>query len=171
MSLGKLNAKSMKRIELTQGKIALVDDCDFDTISKYKWYAVHYKKIWYAERMSTLPSGRRCTIRMHRQILGLSYKDGNYVDHINHNGLDNRKNNLRICTQTYNCYNKRHQESKSSSFQGVSWCNKRRRWRACITYKNKQKFLGYFDVEKDAAEAYNIAAEKCFGAFASLNQL
>jgi len=161
----------MKRIELTQGQFALVDDADYKEISKYKWYAVRYKKIWYAERMGRTPFGRRYVIRMHRQILGLAYKDSNYIDHRNHNGLDNQRINLRVCTQSQNCYNKRHQESKTSSFQGVSWCNKRLQWRACITYKNKQTFLGYFDFEENAAEAYNKAAKKCFGEFACLNQL
>ena len=154
----------MKQIELTQNKVTLVDDADYEELSKYKWYAVCYKKIWYAERME-----KRKVIRMHRQILGLGYKDGKYVDHKNHNGLDNRRHNLRICTQTQNCYNKRHQESKSSGFQGVSWCNRRLQWRACITYKNRQKFLGYFDFEELAANAYNIAAQQFFGEFACLN--
>jgi hypothetical protein len=161
----------MKQIKLTQGKVALVDDSDFEKIANYKWYASKYKKIWYAERTGRTPSGRRYTIRMHRQILGLQYRDGFQIDHRNRNGLDNQRINLRVCTQTENCYNKKHQESKSSTFQGVSWCNTRFQWRACITYKNKQKFLGYFDFEEDAAEVYNIAAEKCFGEFASLNRL
>ena len=159
----------MKQIKLTQGKVALVDDSDYEELSKYKWYASRYKNIWYAERMGKLVSGKKCVIRMHRQILNLTYKDNKYVDHRNHNGLDNQKNNLRVCSQAQNCYSKRHQNSKTSVFKGVSLCNKKRRWRASITYKNKHKFLGYFDIEIDAAKAYNEAAKEYFGEFAYLN--
>ena len=171
MSLGQLNVKNMKQIKLTQGKIALVDDSDYVELSKYKWYASKYKNIWYAERMDKLPSGKRCVIRMHRQIFRLIYKDNKYVDHRNHNGLDNQKNNLRVCMQAQNCYNKRHQNSKTSEFKGVSWCNVKMRWRASITYKNKHKFLGYFDLEAGAALAYNKAAKNYFGEFAYLNKV
>lgn len=161
----------MKQIKLTQGKVALVDDADYEELSEYKWYASKYKNIWYAERMGRTSWGKRYVIRMHRQILGLNYKDNNYVDHWNHNGLDNRRQNLRVCTQTQNCYNKRHQHQKSSGFQGVSWCDRQLQWRASITYKNSHKFLGYFDFEEEAAKAYNKAAEESFGEFASLNNM
>lgn len=160
----------MKRISLTQGKYAFIDDSDYDTVYHYKWHASFVKGVWYAERTHRY-GNKRYTIRMHRQILGLKHKDGKAVDHRDGNGLNNCRDNLRECSQTQNCYNKKHGGGTSSLYKGVCWCNTRCRWRGYITYRGSHHFLGYFEKEIDAAKTYNEAALYYFGDFANLNSI
>jgi hypothetical protein len=106
---------------------------------------------------------------MHREILGLKYGDPRQCDHRNHNGLDNQRDNLRICTCAQNQYNQVPQRNRSSAFKGVDWrrdCNK---WRAKIQINCRRIHLGNFESEIEAAYAYNRAAVKYFGEFASIN--
>jgi hypothetical protein len=100
---------------------------------------------------------------MHRLIMNAPI--GYDVDHINHNGLDNRRCNLRVCTRTQNQANSKPRK-KSSKYKGVSWSNSENKWRAFIRINGKGKTIGRFDSELDAAEAYNNEAKKCFGEFA-----
>ena len=93
----------MKKIELTQGKFALVDDEDFEWLNQWKWYANHLGYTWYVVR-SVRYDNEVKAILMHRSILNA--KIGEEIDHINHNGLDNRKKNLRICTRSQNNMNR-----------------------------------------------------------------
>jgi hypothetical protein len=105
---------------------------------------------------------------MHREILN---PPGHLmVDHINHNGLDNRKANLRLATCAQNSYNRRQgRKNKSSKYTGVSWKQWTKKWAAIICYKKKNIIVGYFENEIQAAKAYDKAAKKYHGEFASLN--
>lgn len=105
--------------------------------------------------------------RLHRIITNA--KPGEYVDHINGNTFDNRKCNLRICTNTGNSRNKSIQKNNKSGYKGVSWNKQRNKWYSCICVNNKTKSLGKFNTKEEAAEAYNKAAMKYYGEFARLN--
>ena len=160
----------MKEIILTQGMVSLVDDIDYDFLNQFKWSARKaHTGDFYAIRNSLSENGKRHTIYMSRQILGLEIKDIRQTDHINQNTLDNRRGNVRICTHQQNNRNRKSFSNTTSQFKGVHWEKQRGKWRAQITMNGKHKHLGYFDFEIDAAEAYNVVAEKCFGEFACLN--
>ncbi len=105
---------------------------------------------------------------MHRMVMGV--EDGRLVDHANHNGLDNRRTNLRIATWTENCWNKRKPISDSSSrFKGVMWDKRRGTWHVMIGHNGRKIFIGYFDDEEEAARAYDVKAKELYGEFAALN--
>jgi len=153
----------MKRIPLTQGKCAIVDDDDYKTLSQYKWYALHdiQAEHWTAVRMNKDKPKRR-TIYMHRQIINTPL--GMETDHINHNGLDNRKCNLRVCTRAENMQNRRPERNCTSVFKGVTW--QKGKWKAQIICNKKHYYLGCFENELDAAHAYIEKAKQLHGAFA-----
>lgn len=153
----------MQKIPLTQDKIALVDTEDFERINPHKWCAFKHGNSWYAIRRvgGTM-------IYMHREILGLAVNSGSITDHVNGNGLDNRKSNLRLCSVKENVRNQ-HTTSGFSQYKGVSWHKQRNRWRATIMVNRKQKHLGLFGREDIAALAYDMAAVREFGEFACLN--
>ena len=158
----------MKKIPLTQGKVALVDDEDYEWLSQWKWNAYRDKGVWYAKRQDW-NGGKERTIRMHREILGL--KDPEVpVDHRNHDGLDNQKSNLREASGNKNQSNMRKQADRSSRYKGVSWRKDNSKWAAYIRNDGHLFHLGYFANEEDAAQAYNRAAIICFGEFAELNK-
>jgi HNH endonuclease/AP2 domain len=162
---------NMKNIELTQGQIALVDDDEFEVLSQTKWYA-RWNKItqsFYALRNARRDDGSRYKIYMHRQIAGdISGMD---VDHVNHNTLDNRGVNLRLCTRAQNGANYRRVRSNSTSgYRGVSWHKLLQKWRAYIYVYGKQFNLGYFDDIADAVAARSVAARKYHGEFAVMDE-
>ncbi len=150
-------------IKLTQGKYAKVDPQDYEKLSQYNWFAVNGTHTFYARR-----NMKGKSTEMHRQIM--NYPSGLFVDHENHDGLDNRRANLRIATHAENSRNRKKQAGKySSKYKGIylaKWANK---WRAAIYHNGKCIQLGYFDNEVDAAKAYDNAAKLLFGKFASLN--
>jgi len=160
----------VKKIGLTQGKYALVDDEDFEKLNQYNWHANRCSsKNWYATRMWKERDDKPTTESMHRQIMGAP--DNMQVDHINHNGLDNRKCNLRLCTRSQNAYNRKPRPDCSSQYKGVSFHKRYKKWEAYIRVKGKLNHLGSFDDEIDAAQAYNEAAREHFGEFAYLNDV
>lgn len=150
----------MKRISLTQGKYALVDDKDFAVLSEYPW---HYSQ-GYAARMSPKPQRK---IFLHRSIL--MPPNGMFIDHINGDSLDNRRENLRICTRAENQHNQKILGRSTSGFKGVSWHKRIKKWNVKIRVAMKDVHLGYFTEKVEAARAYNEGAKKYYGAFACLN--
>lgn len=161
----------MKEIELTQGKVAIVDDKDFGWLNKWKWYAHGKGNLYYARRNENAVYKNK-TIRMHRLILECHGHNlrGLGVDHVNHNGLDNRLNNLRPADQSQNNQNKSCARGLSS-YKGVYLHSMGQKWRANIRKNGRRIHLGLFEKEEDAAKAYNQAALKLFGEFACLNNI
>lgn len=156
----------MKEILLTQGKVALVDDEDFEWLSQWKWYAAR-QKLWYAGRKCTTPRGSRF-LAMHREIFGFP---GVFIDHANGNTLDNRRMNLRCATRAENIRNspKRYSVQTSSRFKGVSWNRRQKKFCAYVCREGRLAHLGYFPDEMAAARAYDDAARRCYGEFACFN--
>jgi hypothetical protein len=160
--------EQVKKIPLTQGKFAIVDAKNFDWLNQWKWYAHFNGWNWYAMR-GVWENGKRTAILMHRSILGLELGDGKQIDHINNNSLDNREDNLRLCTTQQNARNQKRHKKATSKYKGVYWYKNYKKWGANICINNKNINLGYFENEFDAAAAYDLAALKYFGEFAKTN--
>ena len=159
----------MKEITLTQGKVALVDDEDFEELSKYRWSVCKKgRNNWYARRHQYVGPGKYAKVYMHKHIMN---ETGLIVDHINGNSLNNQRSNLRYCTQAQNAMNSRHQEKCASKFKGVSKHIRFKTWQAAIVYQRKRIWLGCHGCEEAAALAYNKKAVELFGEFARLNSL
>lgn len=160
----------MKEIPLTQGKVALVDDEDYIWLSQWKWYAAeHHSENFYAMRNSPWKDGKHFQISMSREILKLEQKDIRQADHKNHNTLDNRRKNLRVCSSQENRRNQKPILSTISGLKGVTWHNLKEKWQARIGIRGERKSLGYFASKKDAGLAYDEGAKKYFGEYAYLN--
>jgi hypothetical protein len=156
----------MKEIALTRGKVALVDDQDHDRLSRYSWYASRSGGVWYAK--TGIWDGRRTAqIAMHRLLINADA--GQLIDHINGNGLDNRRSNLRLCCKAQNQQNQRARKNCSSRYKGVSFDAYTGRWRAKVKAYGRITDCGRFANEEDAARAYDAAAIKVHGRFARLN--
>lgn len=158
----------MKEIQLTQEKVALVDDEDYNEVIKHSWYAHKVKGIWYARsRLKEKYGGD--LLHLHRFIM--KAPSNKVVDHEDHNGLNNQKYNLRVCTQAQNCQNQSPQTGRTSKYKGVGWRKDTSIWRAYIKKDQTTVNLGCFEYEEQAALIYNLAAIKYFGAYAYLNKL
>lgn len=159
----------MREIPLTQGKFALVDDEDYDRlVAMGKWYFRHgyaVKNIY--ERINGKKTWRN--VHMHRVVANTPF--GMFTDHINRNGLDNRKVNLRFCTFEENMRNKIKYSNNTSDYKGVTWHKGTKKWHAQLQIKNKRLHLGDFICKHEAARAYNAAALKHHGQFARLNEI
>ncbi len=166
-SVGFLLETTMKKIPLTQGKFALVDDADFEWLSQWKWCAVKGRSTYYAMRTAPKSTGN---IKMHREILKVP--KGLQGDHRNGNGLDNRRQNLRICTHAENIWNQKKERNSKGKLKGASFTTTKllkNPWRSQICYNKKKIHLGYFATPEEAARAYDAAAKRYFGEFARLN--
>jgi hypothetical protein len=168
----------MKEIQITQGKVALVDDEDFNWLSEHKWCALNLAKKnqtprWYVVYSRAIPggghNGKKELVYMHRLIMGIAKGDSKKIDHKDHDPFNNQKNNLRVCDHSQNMRNR--SSHGSSKYLGVSWDNSSNKWRAQITSYGNSKFLGCFVIEEDAAKCYNEYAERLHGEFANLNKL
>ena len=137
-----------KEILLTQGQITLVDDNMYDELNKHKWYAYKHRNTYYARRR-----GGGEAIHMHRQILGLSKGDGKITDHRNRDGLDNRRDNLRVVSNAINCRNHGGHPHNTSGVNGVCWNKHTSKWMARIKVNSKQIYLGVHLCIEDAVEA------------------
>lgn len=170
----------MKKIPLTEGEFAIVDDCDFAKLSVLKWMVQSGKRKKYARRSYTCGERKvdgklkQRVAWMHRVVMDCP--EGLVVDHINGNGLDNRRKNLRIVTPSQNGLNKVASSNNKSGYKGVYRTGKRykTKWFALIYIPVKGKlpnkvYLGYFSRKSDAAKAYNEAAKMYHGEFAKLN--
>lgn len=163
-----------KEIPLTRGKVALVDDEDYESLMKHKWNAhksISAKGIvsWYAVRTQWAGICLRVDIKMHRQIRGVPPGDPRLVDHADGDGLNNQKRNLRVCNFTQNVVNRRKFGTNKSKYKGVTNHAATGKWRARIGHGDKCIYLGLFKDEVDAAQAYNFAAEELHGEFARFN--
>ncbi|MCK4525977.1 hypothetical protein KAW18_01295 [candidate division WOR-3 bacterium] len=143
----------MKEIQLTQGKIALVDDLDFEILNQFKWYANKMGNVYYAIRALSWEDGKRQMLRMHHAVIGYPSM-GSYVDHENGNGLHNYKSNLRFVTRRQNLQNRIHGKTKISKYPGITWFPECKKWRARIQKNGKRMHLGLFNSELDAFNAY-----------------
>ena len=163
----------MAEIPLTQGKVALVDDADLPLLSGYTWRAQKWTggNGWYAiTSLYVRGSGRRNRLVVPILMHGLLLHDAPRVDHRDGDGLNNRRENLRPCTQSQNLAN-RGKETKricSSRYKGVGR-EPGRPWRASIRLDGRPRHLGYFTDEAAAARAYNAAALAHWGEYARLN--
>lgn len=148
----------MKEIQLTQGKIALVDDEDFERLSLVKWTAAKGKKTFYAYRKPPRVKGQvRRNIFLHHDVLGRPPL-GFMNDHKDGDGLNNQKANLRFVTNRQNCQNHKN-VAETSKYPGVSWHTNSGRWRTCVRIGDKRKQLGLFRNEMAAFLAYQRALE------------
>jgi hypothetical protein len=166
-----------RRIPLTQGKYAIVDPEDYDRLRKYKWHVQKSAHTFYA--VHSLTNGKkepRKNLQMHNLVINVP--PGMYCDHINHKGFDNRKANLRAASGTQSVWHRRKfigrtsggcKRPSRSKYKGVDWAHDMKRWRARIRVNGKRISLGLFENEIDAAKAYDEAAKKYHGQFASLN--
>ena len=158
----------MKEIPLTQGRVALVDDEDYERLARYKWtFQSHKGGEGYAFRSEPQT---RIRIHMHREILGVAANM--LTDHWNRHSLDNRRANLRACTRSQNAANRgKGMGGRSSQYKGVSWHRRTQTWQASIRSNRERYWLGHFVSEAVAAQAYNAAALRLFGEFALLNEI
>lgn len=157
----------MKKIPLTNGLFALVDDEDYEMLSRYRWRASynHRDNLWYVARAGR--KGEPRTVMMHRQIM--APPRDMQVDHIDHDNLDNRRSNLRIVTRSQNLANRRKKIKSRSEFKGVTWHRRDKKWQAQVQWQGKTYHLGYFDSEVDAARAYDAGARAIQGEFSKPN--
>jgi hypothetical protein len=155
----------MREIPLTRGKATMVDDDDYERLSKHKWYAFEDRKTFYACRGISFPKDR--TIWMHREIMDTP--SGMETDHKDGNGLNNQKYNLRICSRSQNAMNIKIRGDNTSGYKGVYRSTHDTKWVAQIIINSKNIYLGSFENKSMAAIAYNEAAYQYFGEFARLN--
>ena len=164
--------ENMKKIELTQNQYALVDDEDFDKLNQYKWCAQYSSGV---ESFYAVRGENQKILLMHRIIMNTPR--GMQTDHINHNTLDNRKENLRICTGSQNQMNLIKHKKATSNYKGVTIVKKMYKntiykyWYARICVNRKVIELGYFRNEIQAVKAYNKKAKELFGEYALLNKI
>lgn len=155
----------MALIALTRGKVAIVDDEDYEALSQWKWT---YFECGYACRnIRNRKEGWQKKIYMHHQVIGRS--TNKHVDHINGNKLDNRKSNLRFATQHENMCNTGIRANNKSGYKGVSWHKQVNKWTVRIRTDTNYASLGLFDDKIEAAKAYDRAARHHYGEFARLN--
>jgi len=155
-----------KQIQLNNGVITIVDDEDYEYLNQWKWYLLKSHTNYYAIRTQR-PENK--LLQLHRIVM--KAKKGEIIDHINGNKLDNRKSNLRICTQAQNNQNRKISKLNKSGYNGVSWSIRNKKWVAQIACENKKIHIGYYIDPIDAAKAFNNAAQKYHGEFAKLNEL
>ena len=159
----------MKKIPLTQGKVALVDDEDYEWLSRWKWYSLKRRSgIFYVTRnqwnFGTKKSSKICMHRLIMKAVG-----GEIVDHKDGNGLNNQRYNLRFCTGTQNNANSKLQKNSTSRYKGVTSVKYNRKWQSQIQHRYKHIHLGLYNTSEEAARVYDKKAIELFGEFARTN--
>ncbi len=162
--------RAVKRIPLTKGQFAIVDDEDYERINAHKWHSNWdvSSRAFRAVRSTSRTTGRRKTVMMHREIMNAPA--GACVDHINHNPLDNRKVNLRLCSKGQNNFNQRLRRDNKSGFKGVYFDKSAGKWGTEFQSKGEQCYIGLFTSALDAALAYDARITEAFGEFAMTNK-
>lgn len=160
---------------LTQGRVAALDEADLGLVPDHTWHAQRSNQVWYAATNVPHPHRSGYTmLPMHRLIMGLKYGDPRKVDHIDGDGLNNRRSNLRLAGAQSNRWNSTAVRGARSHYKGVNWCWFRNKtggkWRAQISVDGRQRHLGLFGTEEEAA-AYNKVARELHGEFARLNDV
>lgn len=161
----------MKQIDVSTrthpNKVALVDDDDYVYLTQWRWYAIKIKTIYYAVRNTVHPkdSSKQTPVLMHRAVLNVP--QDKQTDHINHNGLDNRRSNLRVCSGDENRYNQLPLPGRASKYKGVT--RHGNNWRARIKHNKTEMHLGCYKSEREAAKSYDAKAKELFGEFAWCN--
>lgn len=148
----------MKKIFLTQGKFALVDDDKYDELMQWKWYAQKDGLTYYARRDVRFSKSKKISVSMHQHLIGCV--KGKVIDHKNNNGLDNQFGNLRHVTQAQNLWNMRKKGS------GVRYRTKKKKWEAAIWHIGQYIYIGMFDTEYAAKFAVAITKRYFRGEFA-----
>ena len=168
----------MRFLELTRGYVAVVDDEDYERLGEYRWHAVPCKRKVYAARCRRVAEGAGPQrVMLHYATLGLKNPlgGGRIIDHVNGDGLDCRKGNLRVCTYSENGANRPAlSKRQASQYKGVTYVRarqyRRAGWVATIRHQGERRYLGFFTDEHSAVKAYNVAAYRLFGRFAYLNR-
>lgn len=147
------------------GHVALVDDADYELVSQYAWHVFKSRTgnvyAWHAWKDA---DGEHRRLRMHHLVVGTAG-----IDHVDGNGLNNQRANLRPADHVQNTRNARKRPGPSSPYKGVTWSRRRSKWYAQIQASGRKRALGFFTDEQDAARAYDAAARELFGAFARVN--
>lgn len=150
------------------GLFALVDDEDDKLVTGRKWWVnARPSGNFHVYTITRDDQGRQNTLFLHRLIMDA--QSGQQVDHKNQNGLDNRRENLRLATGAQNARNVGKRSHNTSGYKGVGWREEKSRWIAQITIDGRNVQLGYHDDPVEAAMVYDYAAREAFGEFASLN--
>jgi len=160
----------MRFIPLSRGKYTIIDDADFEVVNQFKWSYDHHERCdGYAIRVIKSAGQPQRSLYLHRFLLGA--RPGQVVDHINYNGLDNRRSNIRLCMQAQNIHHSRMRSTNTSGYRGVYWNKKSKKWLAQIRVGpgKKRRFLGLFTDAVEAAKAYDAVAREEHGEFAMLN--
>jgi len=155
----------MREIILKRGEICVVDDEDYEDLAKHKWYS---NSDGYVVR-GFYVNGKTKLLRMHRCVM--NPPPHLEIDHINHNKLDNRKENLRVCTHHQNQFNQGIQANNTSGYRGVYWRKDENKWRAQIGNFGRRIYLGSFTDKHEAVRAYNKKAIQLYGIFAQINNI
>lgn len=168
---GFFNLTKMKEIPLNTNPkskyfnqyVTLVNDEDYPLVNGYSWVVKHRLNTQYA-RTGIKVDGKFKIICLHQLLTGFKI-----TDHIDGNGLNNQRSNLREVTSAQNSMNTRPHKNGTSQYKGVSWNKRDKKWLVTITHNGKANFLGLYSNEKEAGIAYNVGAIKYFGEFAKLN--
>lgn len=158
-----VHAKGVLAVPLPRNQIALIDESSESLVAPFRWCVVRSKKTDYAIRHVSKSSKM---LYMHRIILGLGHGRAPEVDHIDGNGLNNLRKNLRLATHAQNMHNARNRTDNSSGFRGVHWEKRRQKWVAACMTNGVSNFLGYFDKKEDAIAAYADFVTENRGEFA-----
>ena len=164
--------KESVEIPLKHGKVAIIDAEDYPRVSQYKWHAYRMglRKDWYVGttiRINVHGKIKSTSLSLHRFLLNCHTGDGVTIDHQDHDGLNNRKRNLRKCDSTGNVRNSRKFVKSEARYKGIT--RKKDRWRARIYCHGKRLSIGSFSTQHEAALAYDAKAKELFGEFAALN--
>jgi len=153
-------------VPLTRGFVAQIDVDDLDKVAGYNWFAVVQSHGAYAVRRVSGVKGRGSKVSMHRTILQVG--ENEQVDHIDLDGLNNCKSNLRIATPMQNTWNRRRSAANTSGLKGVCWNKASKKWQSQIKVCGKSRYLGLFETAEAAHSAYCKAANQHYGEYARI---